>query len=711
MRASPPDAIGYETAEALFLLSSFCAAQRRPFDAQLVLQQFPPPYGAEQLQRAADALGLTLRRRGFAARDLARERLPLMVQWSAGEESGAAGVAWAMVLAADESRVLVAERGSERPYELSRAEFLQRTGRDLLAAVPHAPLIEDPDRVTAQDRRFGLRWFVPELLAHRSVWREVLLASLVLQVLALALPLFTQVVIDKVVVHRTGSTLIALGLGMLVFIVFTGVLGWVRQYLILHTGNRIDAVLGASAFDHLFKLPPLYFQHRPTGVIAARLQGIETIREFLASAAVSLALDLPFMVLFLAMMFWYSVTLTSIVLAILAVIVALSLAAAPLFRRRLDEQFLRGAANQAFLTEYIAGIETVKSLQLEPQLNHRYRELLAALLSSTFATRQLANTYNSWAGALEQLMTVSILAIGAWLVMTTGSLTIGMLVAFQMFAARISQPMLRLVGLWQQWQQTRIAIARLGDILNAPAEPYRLAPQRTAASGSGHIRVEDLGFRYAPDLPAVYEHLSLEIRPGELVALMGPSGSGKSTLARLLQGFYLPSQGRIRIDGVDIAYLSANELRARFGVVPQETVLFSGTVLDNLKLANPFATFEQVTAACRMAEIHGVIEGLPRGYQTELGERGAGLSGGQRQRIAIARALLKGPKVLIFDEATSGLDAPTTELFARTVNSLKGRVSILFIAHALPKSLQADRIERLGEKLSIVVGDRQEPGA
>jgi subfamily B ATP-binding cassette protein HlyB/CyaB len=702
LRAGEADTVLYDTAEALFLLSSFCAAHRRPFDAQLVLQQFPPPFSADQFRRAADALGLAPSRRVFAARDLVRERLPLMVQWTDG---------WAMVLAADETRVLVAVRGAERPQVLPRAEFLQRAGRDLLVVVPHAPRVDDPDRVTASGERFGLRWFVPEILKHRPVWRDVLLASLVLQVLALAMPLFTQVVIDKVVVHRTESTLIALGVGMLIFIVFTGALGWVRQYLILHTGNRIDAVLGANTFDHLFKLPPLYFQHRPTGVIAARLQGIETIREFLASAAVTLALDLPFMAIFLAMMFWYSVTLTLIVLAVLAVIVALSFAAAPLFRRRLNEQFLRGAANQAFLTEYIAGIETVKSLQFEPQLGSRYRELLAALLKSTFATRQLANTYNSWANSLEQLMTLLILAIGAWIVMTTTTLTIGMLVAFQMFAGRISQPMLRLVGLWQQWQQTRIAIARLGDILNAPAEPYSLAPQRTVSAGSGHIQVEGLGFRYAPELPAVYEQLSLEILPGELVALMGPSGSGKSTLAKLLQGFYLPSQGRIRIDGVDTTYLSANELRARFGVVPQETVLFSGTVLDNLKLANPFATFEQVTAACRMAEIHSVIEELPQGYQTALGERGTGLSGGQRQRIAIARALLKGPKVLIFDEATSGLDAPTAELFARTVNSLKGRVSILFIAHALPKNLQADRIERLGEKLSVVAADRQEPGA
>jgi subfamily B ATP-binding cassette protein HlyB/CyaB len=477
---------------------------------------------------------------------------------------------------------------------------------------------------------------------------------------------------------------------------------------VLHTGRRIDAVLGSHVFDHLFRLPPLYFQHRPTGVIAARLQGIETVREFVASAAVTLALDVPFLLIFVAIMFWYSVTLTLIVLAILAVICAGSVLVGPIFQQRLNEQFRRGAANQAFLTEYVAAMDTVKSLQLEPQLNQRYRNLLAEYLKSSIATRQLANTYNTWSSSLEQLMTVLILIVGAWIVMTTTALTVGMLVAFQMFSARISQPLLRMVGLWQQWQQTRLAIARLGDIMNAPTESYSLVPRRVAAPGPGRIDIEGLAFRYGEHLPFLFEDFAFAVQPGQLVALMGPSGAGKSTLAKLLQGFYAPARGRIRVDGVDHNHLSANELRSTFGIVPQETVLFCGTILDNLKLANPYAAFEQVVAACRMAEIHTVIEALPGGYQTEIGERGIGLSGGQRQRIAIARALLKGPKVLVFDEATSSVDPLTAEQLGRTITSLKGRVTILFIAHMLPRSLHVDHVVRIGEKLAVIATEKPE---
>lgn len=538
----------------------------------------------------------------------------------------------------------------------------------------------------------------------------MLLASLVLQLMSLAVPLFTQAIIDKVVVHRTQSTLIALAIGMAVFIVFTSALSWVRQYLVLHTGNRVDAVLGGQVFEHLFRLPVLYFQHRPTGVIAARLQGIETIREFVSSAAVTLMLDLPFLFIFVAVMFFYSVKLTLIVLGILLLIVGASLLVAPLFQRRLNEQFLRGAANQAFVTEYVAGLETVKSLQLESQINHRYRDMLAVFLKASFGTRQLANTYGTVANGLEQLMALLILAVGAWIVMTTASFTVGMLVAFQMFSSRLSQPMLRLVGLWQQFQQARLSVQRLGDIMNVPTEPYRLVRAR-ARTGVGAIQIEGLSFRYGEQLPLLFDGFGLKMNPGQLVAVMGPSGAGKSTLAKLMQGFYQPSSGSIRIDGIDIRHLSANELRGHFGVVPQETTLFSGTILDNLKIANPFATFEQVVAACKMAEIHTAMEALPNGYQTEIGERGAGLSGGQRQRLAIARALLKGPKVLIFDEATSSLDPPTAEQLGRTINALKGRASILFIAHALPRTLQVDVSVRIGEKLTVVPAEVAGGGA
>jgi subfamily B ATP-binding cassette protein HlyB/CyaB len=529
----------------------------------------------------------------------------------------------------------------------------------------------------------------------------VLAASLVIQLLALATPLFTQVIIDKVVVHHTLSTLALIAIALVVSMLFGSALSWLRQYLVLHTGNRIDAVLGTQVFAHLLKLPSRYFERRPTGVVAARLQGVETIREFISGAAVTLILDLPFLFVFLAIMFYYSVSLTLIAVALLTGIVGVSLLAAPVLRARLNEQFLLGARNQAFVTEYVAGMETVKSLQLEPQLERRYGGYLAQYLQADFRAKQFASSYQVGAGTLEQSMSLAILCAGAWMVMHAAdngmSFTIGMLVAFQMFASRLSQPLMRLVGLWQQFQQAAIAVQRLADVMDAPAEPYSLTPSREMA-GRGHIAIRELSFRHHEDLPFLYREFNLEIEPGSAVALVGPSGSGKSTLAKLLQGFYAASEGQITIDHCDIRHLSANELRQNFGVVPQETVLFSGTIYDNLILANPHASFDDVITACKAAEIHQAIEALPKGYQSEIGERGAGLSGGQKQRIAIARALLKGPKILIFDEATSNLDSQTAEQFARTINALKGQVTMLFIAHHLPRGLKVDEVVTIGGK-------------
>jgi subfamily B ATP-binding cassette protein HlyB/CyaB len=342
-----------------------------------------------------------------------------------------------------------------------------------------------------------------------------------------------------------------------------------------------------------------------------------------------------------------------------------------------------------------------KSLQMEPQLNARYSDYLAEYLRAGFTVRQIGNTYNVVSNGLEQLMTLLILVIGAYTVMTSDStsgqaFTIGMLIAFQMYSSKVSQPMLRLVGLWQQFQQANLSVQRLGDLMNAPSEPYSIVPSRLR-EGKGEIAIESLAFRYSEERPFLYQDFQLKVPPGKVVAIMGPSGSGKSTLTKLLQGFYQPSSGTIKIDGTDIRYLSANELRHYFGVVPQETVLFSGTIYDNLLMANPHASFDQIVHACRMAEIHPAIEQLPKGYQTEIGERGVGLSGGQKQRLAIARALIKQPKILIFDEATSSLDSTTAEHFAATINQLKGKVSMLFITHAMPKNLLVDEIVRIGQ--------------
>jgi subfamily B ATP-binding cassette protein HlyB/CyaB len=711
LSAKVREGVSIASRDAVWLLSNFAALNQQAVDLDSLARECIPPIHLDTLANVADRLGLVATELQIA--DLPSAPLPLAVQVRPDGDSDA-GSEWVFVLQVDAKGALSARQDGKPPGYLPLEELHQQMTGIALRCVARAAAVKDPDAATQQNREFGFGWFIPELLKHKKIWREVLIASLVLQLLALGFPLFTQAIIDKVIVHRTQSTLVALATGMAVFILFTSCLTWIRQYLILHTGNRVDAVLGGHVFEHLFRLPPLYFQHRPTGVIAARLQGIESIRDFVSSAAVTLILDLPFLVIFVAIMFWYSVSLTWIVLAILGLIIGASALVAPLYRKRLNEQFLRGAANQAFVTEYVSGLETVKSLQLEPQLNRRYGDLLANFLGASYRTRQLGNTYNTFSSGLEQMMSLLILAFGAYIVMTKPSFTVGMLVAFQMFASRLSQPMLRLVGLWQQFQQARISVARLGDVMNAPTEPYRLTRSRSPA-GRGAIQIDDLAFRYAENLPYLYDGFALSVTPGQLVAIMGPSGAGKSTLTKLLLGFFQPTRGSLRIDGVDIRHLSANELRSHFGVVPQETTLFSGTILDNLRIANPFASFEQVVAACKMAEIHGTIEALPGGYETEIGERGAGLSGGQRQRIAIARALIKGPKILLFDEATSSLDVSTAEQLGRTINALKGKATILFIAHLLPRSLQPDHVVRIGEKLTVVTPNRSEihaaPGA
>ncbi len=676
--------------DLVWALGSLCALHRRAFDGQLLLRELPtPPLTTDALVTAAKSLQFRIQRRDIGRSALAKSTMPCLAVL---REEATAHLA--LIVKVDDAQVMLFRAGTNQGSVLTHAQFDQAYTGTVFHLAPLAAAVSDPDGVPSS-REFGFRWFIPELLKHRRVWRDVLIASLFIQLLALGTPIFTQVVIDKVVVHRTQSTLVVIAIGMSLFTIFSALLSWVRQYLVLHTGNRVDAVLGAAVFEHLLKLPPRYFETRPTGVITARLRGVENIREFIASAAVTLVLDLPFLGIFVAIMLAYNVALTVLALSIIVVIVLLSLLVAPVFRARLNEQFLLGARNQAFATEYIAGLETVKSLQMEPQVKARYNDYLAEYLRSGFVVRQVANTYNVLANALEQILGLLVLVVGATFVMGGGAFTIGMLVAFQMFASRVSQPLLRLVGLWQQFQQASLSVLRLGDIMNAAPEPYSLIPGRMR-SGRGLIEIEQLSFRYADHLPLLLRGLSLRIEPGRVVAFMGPSGCGKSTLAKLLQGMYRPSDGWIKLDGHDITHLAANELRLNFGVVPQETILFSGSVYDNLTAAHPHATFEEIVRACRAAEIHDVIEHLPKGYQTEIGERGVGLSGGQKQRLAIARALIKQPKILIFDEATSSLDAATAEHFCATINQLKGKVTMLFITHALPKNLQVDEIVQIG---------------
>lgn len=704
----------------VWVLGSIAQLHRIPFSPALQSQQFPPPYTHAKLLEALQSLGLRV---GVSSADSAgAASLPLPClgfrcvtpgvsaaepQFDAEHDIAQPGLRPILVVKADAEQVLYFERGATSPESLSWADFEATCIPALvLFARADAP-VEDPDQPTAKTA-FGFRWFIPELLKHKRIWRDVLLASLCIQLVGLTTPLLTQVIIDKVVVHQTQSTLWVVGIALFMFMLFSTAMTWMRQYLVLHTGNRVDAVLGQTVFQHLFRLPLPYFEHRQTGTLVARLHGVEQIREFVSGAAVTLLLDCPFLFIFLAVMFWYSWQLTLLALGILLLIAAISIAVTPIFRIKLNQQFMLGARNQAFVTEFVSGMATVKSLQMEPVLEQRYSEQLAQYLAAGFETKQLANTYNVIANGLEQILTLSILIVGALLVIDSSAnaasgastFTIGMLVAFQMFAGRMSQPMLRLVGLWQQFQQAQIAVQRLGDVMDMPTEPYALAPNRPdqGQAQRGRIEFQSVSFRYSERHPWLYRNLNLLIKPGQLTVLMGPSGCGKSTLAKLLQGFYPPADGRVLVDGQDTRYLSANELRNAFGVVPQETTLFSGTVYDNLLMANPHADFNAIVEACKQAEIHDIIESLPQGYQTPLGEHGVGLSGGQRQRIAIARALLKQPAILIFDEATSNLDQQTAEHFAQTINQLRGKATLLFIAHILPRGLQVDEVIHFGTR-------------
>lgn len=557
------------------------------------------------------------------------------------------------------------------------------------------PLATEPGiEPIAEAAKFGLRWFAREMLRYRRVWRDVLLASLFIQLLALLVPLLTQTIIDKVLTHRTINTLIVVAAALAFATLFSAALSWLRQYSVIHAGTRIDAVLASDVFAHLLHLPARYFEQRPTGVLVARMHAVEAIREFMTGAALTLVLDAPFMLLFAAIMLYYSPLLTAVATVLLLVAVLVSLAGTPPLRRRIDEQFLAGARHQAFVTERVAAIETVKSLQLEPPVERRFEDLYARYLAAGVRTRLWAGTMAVVAQGIEQLLALSVLCVGAWLVVQGEGLTVGALIAFQMFAARLSAPALRMVQLWQEFQQVHVSVRRLADIKDVPREPIRETAVGVVAR-EGALGCRDVGFRYG-EQPWLFRCVTFELRPGGCVALIGGSGSGKSTFARLLQGFYLPVEGTLALDGHDTRRMAANEVRAYFGVVPQETRLFAGTVLANLREAAPGAEFSAVVAACKAAGVHEVIAQLPDAYLTHLGENGIGLSGGQKQRIAIARAMLKGARILVLDEPTSSQDPALADAFVETINGLRGRVAVLYIGHRLPARLQCDAVVQLG---------------
>jgi subfamily B ATP-binding cassette protein HlyB/CyaB len=545
--------------------------------------------------------------------------------------------------------------------------------------------------LTDLSRRFDISWFLGAIHKYRRLLGEVLIASFFLQLFGVISPLFFQVVIDKVLVHQSMSTLDVLIIGLVSLTIFEAVLGTLRVYVFAHTTNRIDVELGARLFRHLMALPIAYFQARRVGDSVARVRELENIRQFLTSSALTLVIDFLFTFVFLAVMFYYSTSLTFVVLASFPFYIGISAGAAPLFRRRLDEKFNRGAENQAFLVESVTGVETLKAMAVEPQMQRRWEEQLAAYVSASFRVLSLNNSASQAVQAINKLVIAAILYFGAKLVIG-GEMTVGELVAFNMLAARVSMPVLRLAQLWQDFHQARLSIDRLGDILNTIPEPS-FSPGRAALPAiRGQITFDHVTFRYRVGGPEVLHDVSFNVQPGQVVGVVGSSGSGKSTIAKLIQRLYVPESGRVLIDGVDLAMVDLAWLRRQTGVVLQENVLFNSSIRENIALADPAVPMDRIIAAAELAGAHDFILELPEGYDTVVGERGSSLSGGQRQRIAIARALIMDPRILILDEATSALDYESERAIQQNMKRIAAGRTVFVVAHRLSTVRQADRI-------------------
>ncbi len=565
--------------------------------------------------------------------------------------------------------------------------------RDDLDAVWDGRIVLMTKRANLADltRRFDITWFLGAIHKYRRQLAEVLLASFFLQLFALVSPLFFQVVIDKVLVHRSISTLDVLIIGLLGMAVFETILGILRTYLFSHTTNRIDVELGARLFQHLLALPTAYFQTRRVGDSVARVRELENIRTFLTSSALTLVIDLFFTFVFLGVMFVYSPLLTGVVLAGFPFYVGISAGATSRFRQLLDEKFRRGAENQAFLVESIAGVETLKAMAVEPHMQRRWEEQLAGYVAASFRVLRLGNTASNSVQFVNKVVMAGILYFGARQVIS-GSLTVGELVAFNMLAGRVSQPVLRLAQIWQDFHQARLSVERLGDILNTPPEP-KFNPARAALPAiRGDVTFDHVGFRYRLDGPEVLHDVSFSVSAGQVVGIVGASGSGKSTVAKLVQRLYIPESGRVLVDGVDLAMVDTSWLRRQIGAVLQENVLFNQSIRDNIALPDPAMPIERVVEAAKLAGAHDFILELPEGYDTIVGERGTSLSGGQRQRIAIARALVTDPRILIFDEATSALDYESERIIQDNMQRIAQGRTVFVIAHRLSTVRRSHRI-------------------
>lgn len=538
---------------------------------------------------------------------------------------------------------------------------------------------------------FGIRWFIPTILKYKRPLIEVLIAVFILQILGIFTPLLTQAVVDKALVNNNVSTLYVFVAGIAIVIVFELLMGLAKNYVFTNTTSKIDVILGARLYNHLFSLPLRYFETRRVGDTIARVHEVENIRTFLTGTPLTTLLDVNFMVVYIIVLFMYSPSLTGIVLASLPIFAILSLIVTPLFKRRLDDRFNAGAEYQSFLVESVTGAQTVKSMALEPVMQHKWEDRLADYSKASYKTAVLSGNAGVLGQTVQKVFDLLILLFGAKMVME-GNFTVGQLIAFRMLSSRVSTPVLRLVQLWQEFQQASLSIKRLGDIFNEKPEANVTDSKTDMPNIKGNISFEKVDFRYKADQAETIRNMSFNIKAGQVIGIVGRSGSGKSTLSKLVQRLYVPERGKICIDGSDIALADPRWLRRQIGVVLQENFLFNMTVKDNICIHYKSASTEEVIRAAKISGAHDFITQLPNGYDTMIGERGIGLSGGQRQRIAIARALITNPKILIFDEATSALDYESENIIQNNLKMICHGRTVLIIAHRLSTIKDADEV-------------------
>lgn len=629
---------------------------------------------ADDLVRAARKVGLKaklFRDRGIL--DFQDAPRPMIV----GERDGS----FRLLLAIDDSAVRLLDPRNGQLETLNHEDFCTRSDGTMVLVAR---------RFASAPERAGFGWLISSLKKYKREFTLVLFATLALQILTLATPLLFQVVIDKVLVHNSLSTLMTVTVAMMLVITFQCVIEFLRTHLLTHTASRVDVELGAGVFSHLLRLPVSYFETRPAGQTVARVHELDQIRQFLTGQALTAGLDLIFAIVLIAMLYAYSTILAIIVTLTIPIYVIIALVLQPLLRARTEDRFSKGALSQQHLVESVLGVQTIKSTASEPQSQSDWEERLAAYVHTSFKGVLLGSVGQNLVQWVTRTLTVVVLFVGAKQVMN-GEMTVGGLIAFNMITAQVTAPVLRLSQLWQDFQQVRVSIDRLGDILSFPAEP-RGASLGALPPAKGRVVFKDVTFRYRPDAAPVIEGLNFDAPAGQAVGIIGPSGSGKSTFSKLLQRLYTPERGQVLIDGIDISQVDPTWLRRQIGVVLQENYLFNRSIHDNIALANPAISREQVMRAARLAGAHDFISQLPNGYDTEIEERGANLSGGQRQRIAIARALVTNPRILIFDEATSALDYESEEAIQANMREIAAGRTVIVIAHRLAAVTRCDRI-------------------